>query len=202
MQDRADQILVSALAAFAVVGMTAIALASSGVDLPLPPQPEPAAVSNTAAAPTPVTGAEWFAGMRGYCNPVDVATRISWTPAPLTTEGTQHEAACWALAGRIDEARAALLRLPADEQWRGAGVVFGAGHPAADAGDELAAGPLMELVVEFWPNHYQALYHAGAAAYERGEHTLAQGYLGRFLEEYAMDDGWRSSALAMLAEIG
>ena len=62
--------------------------------------------------------------------------------------------------------------------------------------------PLMELVVEFWPNHYQALYHAGAAAFERGELELASDYLERFLVEYAMEDGWRSNALAMLAEIG
>jgi tetratricopeptide (TPR) repeat protein len=202
MQDRADKILISALAAFAVVGMAAITLASLGGDLPLPPQPQPPVDPIPTTASTPLTGERWFTEMRAYCNPVDVATRISWTPAPLTTEGTQYEAACWALAGRIDEARAALLRLPADEQWRGAGVVFGAGHPAADAGDELAAGPLMELVVEFWPNHYQALYHAGAAAYERGEHSRARGYLTRFLKEYPMEDGWRSSALEMLAEIG
>jgi len=80
-------------------------------------------------------------------------------------------------------------------------VVFNAGHPAADAGDELAAGPLMELVVEFWPNHYMALYHAGAAAYQRGERQLAQGYLTRFLANYAVEDGWRSSAVSMLDDV-
>ena len=40
----------------------------------------------------------------------------------------------------------------------------------------------MELVVEFWPNHYMALYHAGAAAYERGEYERAEEYLLAFLE--------------------
>jgi hypothetical protein len=79
--------------------------------------------------------------------------------------------------------------------------VFDIGHPAADAGDELAAGPLMELVVEFWPNHYMALYHAGAAAFERAELEKAEGYLTRFLAEYDVEDGWRSSALGMLDRI-
>jgi cytochrome c-type biogenesis protein CcmH/NrfG len=76
--------------------------------------------------------------------------------------------------------------------------VFDAVHPAADAGDETSAGPLMELVVEFWPNHYMALYHAGAAAFERGEHGPAWNYLERFLEEYQVEDGWRTNAQAML----
>ena len=83
-----------------------------------------------------------------------------------------------------------------------AGVVFNAGHPAADAGDDIAAGPLMELVVEFWSNHYMALYHAGAARFELGDHEVAEGYLERFLVEYAVADGWRSNALAMLEQIG
>ena len=79
-----------------------------------------------------------------------------------------HEAACYALAGRIASAREVILTLPEEMRYRAAGVVFEAGHPAADAGDDVAAGPLMELVVEFWPNHYMALYHAGAARFEQG----------------------------------
>jgi tetratricopeptide (TPR) repeat protein len=109
-----------------------------------------------------------------------------------------HEAACYALAGKVDLARSSILSLPESQRYHAAGVVFGAGHPAADRGDELAAGPLMELVVEFWPNHYMALYHAGAAAFERGEYEKADGYLNRFLQEYAVEDGWRSNALAMI----
>ena len=94
------------------------------------------------------------------------------------------------------------MALTSDDQWRGAGVVFEAGHPAADAGDEVVAGPLMELVVEFWPNHYMALYHAGAAVYERGEAGLAGEYLIRFLDNYDLDDSWRVNAPTILAEIG
>jgi hypothetical protein len=151
------------------------------------------------AAPSDATA--WFLRMRQFCNSVDVESRLRMAPAPATPEGTMHEAACYALAGRIDDARARVLRLPEDQRYRAAEVVFEAGHPAADAGDDLAAGPLMELVVEFWPNHYMALYHAGAARYERGDYRGAEGYLKRFLAEYAAKDGWRSSAVGMLEAI-
>jgi hypothetical protein len=112
-----------------------------------------------------------------------------------------HAAACYALAGKIELARASIEALAPDLRYRAAGVVFEAGHPAADAGDDLAAGPLMELVVEFWPNHYMALYHAGAARYENGSNEAAQKYLEQFLVEYSAEDGWRSSAISMLEEI-
>jgi hypothetical protein len=59
----------------------------------------------------------------------------------------------------------------------------------------------MELVVEFWPNHYMALYHAGAAAFERSELDKAEDYLTRFLAEYDVEDGWHSSARGMLDRI-
>jgi len=200
--ERADRLLVVMMGVFAVMGLSAMAFSALDRDTPIPPAPQPRMIPTVAAGPTTVTGADWFAEMRAYCNPVDVVTRMSWRPAPATYDGTTYQATCYALAGRIDDARAALLTLPSEEQWRGAGVVFGAGHPAADAGDDLAAGPLMELVVEFWPNHYQALYHAGAAAYERGELELASGYLERFLEEYSVQDFFHANAVAMLAEIG
>lgn len=59
----------------------------------------------------------------------------------------------------------------------------------------------MELVVEFWPNHYMALYHAGAAAFEMGDAKRAHGYLTRFLQHYSVEDGWRSNALSMLGSL-
>jgi len=202
VSDKADRIFIGALAAFTLLGFSAVALSTvpAGGVFTLPAAPSPSVAP--APAPTALAGSGWFSAMRGYCNPVDVVTRISASPAPETPDGTMHEAACYALAGRMEDARASLLSLSGDEQWQGAGVVFNAGHPAADAGDDLAAGPLMELVVEFWRNHYMALYHAGAAAFELGEMDRAGGYLLRFLDEYDVEDGWRSNAQAMLAEIG
>ena len=149
----------------------------------------------------PTDAASWFQSMKAYCNPVEVDTRLTWSPAPRSMDGTAYEAACFALAGRIDSARERILQLPEDQRWNAAGVVFGVGHPVADAGDDLAAGPIMELVVEFWPNHYMALYHAGAARFESGDGPVARDYLERFLLSYETEDGWRSRATQMLAEI-
>jgi tetratricopeptide (TPR) repeat protein len=113
-----------------------------------------------------------------------------------------YKAACYALAGRTAHARETIQSLPPGLRYQAAGVVFDAGHPAADAGDDIAAGPLMELVVEYWPNHYMALYHAGAARFELGDHDLAKEYLERFLVEYRPDDMWSQRARSMLDRIG
>ena len=59
----------------------------------------------------------------------------------------------------------------------------------------------MELVVEFWPNHYMALYHAGAARFALGEPEAARRYLTSFLQHYEWDDGWTRSAHAMLKKM-
>jgi hypothetical protein len=190
--------LIVALGAFAFTGAVAMKLdrqsryEPSSIDPGFAVQPAP--------QPIPSDGS-WFGRMRQYCNPVEVVTRMRMDPVPATQEGAMQGAACYALAGRIDDARALIEGLPEEQRYHAAGFVFEAGHPAADAGDDIAAGPLMELVVEFWPNHYMALYHAGAARYEVGDHERAKGYLDRFLVEYSVEDGWRTSAKGMLEAI-
>lgn len=143
----------------------------------------------------------WFRAMKPFCNVVEVETRLRSSPPPSSTEGQGFGAACLALAGKTAEARELLLALPEDERWRAAGIVFGVGHPVADAGDDRSAGPIMELVVEFWPNHYMALYHAGAARFALGEHDRAEPLLQDFLRYYEPDDGWTGNAQWMLTEI-
>lgn len=152
------------------------------------------------AATTPEDAGTWFRRIKPACNAVEARSRLAAAPPPAGNDGTAHAAACLALAGHMEDARARIMSLEPEERWRAAGVVFNVGHPAADAGDEVAAGPLMELVVEFWPNQYMALYHAGAARYQRGDRPGATDYLERFLEHYPHQDGWRSSAVAMLRD--
>jgi hypothetical protein len=154
-----------------------------------PPAEPPAAASD---------GAAWFQRMRPYCNPVEVAVRHRYDPPPTTAEGTGYSAACYALAGRIDSARAAILSLDQGARGRAAGILFDIGHPVADAGDDKSAGPMMSLVVEFWPDNYMALYHAGMSNYMIGERAQAARQLRRFLALYTADDGWRSNALEVL----
>ena len=204
MRDKSSVILIAVLATFALAGFSAVVFSGARPTSDTRPslvRSSPGSQGEPAPA-GPATSREWLASMRPYCNPIDVVTRLAWSPAPEGAEETMHEAACLALAGRTDDARVRLLTLSSDDRWRGAGVVFAVGHPAADAGDDVAAGPLMELVVEFWPNHYMALYHGGAARFEAGDSARTGEYLERFLEEYEIEDGWRSSARAMLSEIG
>ncbi len=168
------------------------------------PDDPPFTVMITVAGEPEIDGtdaAAWFRSMKAFCNPVEVDTRVTRSPAPQSADGIAYEAACYALAGRIDSARERILRLPEDQRWNAAGVVFNVGHPVADAGDDRAAGPIMELVVDFWPNHYMALYHAGAARYALGDHGWAHKYFTSFLGYYSANDGWRRNALSMIAEI-
>ena len=202
MREKSNDVLTAMMSVFVLSGMTAVAFLAAEHEEPTTLDPVTTSAANTMAGATQPTGAEWLAEMRPYCNPVDVETRLRWHPSPETMDGLKHRSACLALAGHIEEARLALLDLPEEERWKGAGVVFDIGHPAADAGDDVAAGPLMELVVEFWPNHYMALYHAGAARFQSGDGSEARAYLESFLEYYATEDGWHRDAVSMLAEIG
>jgi hypothetical protein len=157
---------------------------------PVGPAPAPSGASTTVP--------DWFQRAKPFCNAVEVTGYLRADPFPSDWEGSANGAACLALAGQGDRARAVIDALPEEQRWRAAGVVFEAGHPAADAGDDIAAGPLMELVVDYWPNHTMALYHAGAARVQRGDTELGRHYLERFLEHYRQDDGWTRSARDML----
>jgi len=164
----------------------------------------------TGSRPVPVAGgglvvvggpAGWFQRVRPHCNALEVETVFRADPPPEGTEGAGLAAACWALAGRIAEARTRIMALGGDDRWRAAGIVFEIGHPVADMGDDRSAGPIMELVVEFWPNHYMALYHAGAARYALGEYAAAETHLTEFLEYYDRNDDWTRNAKQMLGEM-
>ncbi len=159
-------------------------------------------VTPVTTASTATSGVAWFARAKPGCNTLEVETVHRHNPPPTSLEGVGYSAACWALAGRIDDARRQILTLRVDDRWKAAGIVFNVGHPVADMGDDLSAGPIMELVVEFWPNHYMALYHAGAARYALGDLEPANQHLQAFLQTYDQNDGWTSSAKAMLKEIG
>src|SRR5438105_15882903 len=120
------------------------------------------------------------------------------SPPPKTVAGAGYQAACYALAGHIDDARRVIDQLAADDRPRAAGIVFEVGHPVADAGDDRSAGPIMELVLEYWPNNYMALYHAGMSEYSLGQPELSRTHLRSFLDLYHENDGWRRNALEVL----
>jgi hypothetical protein len=146
-------------------------------------------------------GPEWFAAMKPFCNAVEVEVVHTRHPAPPTIEGQGYSAACYALGGKLEVAHAIIDRLPASERARAAGIVFEVAHPVADAGDNRSAGPIMELVVDYWPNHYMALYHAGMAEFALGQAALATQNLRAFLSYYHENDGWTRSARETLARL-
>lgn len=147
------------------------------------------------------TGASWFHDAKPYCNSLEVETRLQAVPPPAVADGPGWMAACYALAGKIDAARAIISELPVGDRGRAASIVFQVGHPVADAGDDESAGPMMELVLEFWPQNYMARYHAGMSAYILGQHAQAADHLARFLEDYHQNDGWTRNAQTVLSRL-
>ncbi|HME89985.1 MAG TPA: protein kinase [Myxococcaceae bacterium] len=144
----------------------------------------------------------WFARAKPFCNSVEVSQLIARNPPPSGWEGAGYAAGCLALAGKIEPARALLTKLQGEEQWRAAGIVFNLAHGVADSGDDVAASPVMKLVLAFWPNHYQAMYHAGMSDYALGDYASAKQLLESFLELYHQEDGFRHNAQEALARIG
>ena len=156
------------------------------------PAPAPAAISS---------GAGWFRTLKPYCNAVEVDVRVRFTPPPQTSDGAGYAAACFALAGKIDRARAIIEAMPAGDRSAAASVLFNVAHPVADAGDDRASGPMMQLVLEYWPNNYMALYHAGMSEYALGQTTFAEKHLRAFLSMYNAADGFTSAAQDALRKI-
>jgi hypothetical protein len=158
-----------------------------------------------AVAPPPTgattSGAQWFAAMKPFCNQVEVDVRERYSPPPGTSEGAGYAAACFALAGKIDRARQIIEGMDPGARAAAANVLFEVAHPVADAGDDRASGPMMELVLEYWPNNYMALYHAGMSEYSLGQQTLAEKHLQAFLQMYTVADYFHENAEKALKAI-
>jgi hypothetical protein len=166
-------------------------------------RPVPSGGEPPAAAPSfRGEASEWFAQVKPFCNAVEVEVRQQQFPAPTTVDGAGYSAACFALAGKIDRARAVIDKLDGGDRSRAAGIVFEIGHPVADAGDDQSAGPIMRLVVGYQPDNYMALYHAGMSEYMLGQADFARTHLKQFLDLYRSEDGWRANAREVLGRLG
>jgi tetratricopeptide (TPR) repeat protein len=167
------------------------------------PEPPPAVLVARAPEPRieppPATPDAWFERVHLRCTPAEVRLTTDLLPPPEGVEGTGYESACFALAGKIPDARALLLGLPEGDRIRGATQVYDVARALADQGRHDAAGPLMELVLEFWPNHYLALYEAATARYRSGDIIGARSFLERFLEVHRNQDDLEVEAQRMLS---
>jgi Protein kinase domain len=161
------------------------------------------AVAGPPPAPAPriPPGRAWLVRMRPRCNAVEALQAVLRDPPPPGVEGAGAGAACLALGGKMDAARKLIVALPMSQRAPAAAVVFDAGHPVADMGDDVSAAPIMKLVLEFWPENYQALYHAGMSEYALGRPSDARPLLEKFLELYAYDDGFTRAAKQALKRI-
>lgn len=158
---------------------------------------DPVVVVRVPVAPQPAGQAASLA----HCNPVQVTTFLASTDLGPGPSGAALRAACLALAGKIGAARQVILDMAPEHRGVAVHRVFLAGHPVADAGDDTSAGPIMELVVEFQPDQFMALYHAGIAAAIAGHDARARRHLTRFLEIYRSPDSWTQNARRALSAL-
>jgi hypothetical protein len=161
------------------------------------------------ARPTPTLEARsagnaalgWFERVKSRCNNLQARQVLSRDPPPPGVAGSGYGASCLALAGLYKEAAELIDRQPEGVRPEIAQIVFGLAHPVADNGDDVAAGPMMELVLRYAPDNYMALYHAGISHYANGQPELAKQRLTRFLELYDENDEFGMNARRVLQRI-
>lgn len=166
-------------------------------DVELPPAQRPA--QRLIAGPS--NGKTWFDGVRSRCNQVEVTQALHNQPPPVGVDGLGFGAACFALGGKMTQARQLIDQAPMNERYLAVGIVFDVAHPIADQGDDESTAPIMKLVVDYWPNHFMALYHLGVAEYGAGDMAAAKGHLERFLALYAQPNGFTHTARRALQAI-
>lgn len=190
------------LVGMAYVGLcvAAIALHSPAhpASMPVRPHVMPVAARPAGAA----SGADWFQKVRPHCNALEVETQQRSNPAPRDDEGRAYSAACYALGGKISHAHAVLDSMPGQSRAWAAGIVFNVGHPVADAGDNESAGPIMRLVLDYQPDNYMALYHAGMAEWTLGDDHRARTHLMAFRRLYRNHDFFGANADSALRAMG
>src|SRR5688500_17072732 len=130
-----------------ILGWSYVAFCGVVVTRSVLAKPAPSHASGSLpVASTSADATEWFRRARPYCNAVEITVLQRQVSPPATLEGAGFHAACFALAGKIDDARRIIDALPATDRPRAAGIVFDVGHPVADAGDDRSAAPIMEMV--------------------------------------------------------
>ena len=143
----------------------------------------------------PATAAAWWDDSgHAHCTPLEVEVFLR-----DANVGPAERAECYAIAGKIAQARGLLLAMTPANRDRAVSQLFVIARPVADAGDDASAGPIMLLVTELQPRNSMARYHAGMAEYWLGQDDIAHAQLTRFLELYSTHDVWRASAQNALA---
>jgi hypothetical protein len=145
--------------------------------------------------------AVWFLRAKPSCNALEAKGYLRAHPPSNTWEGAGYRAGCLMLANQLDDARAVLDTLSSKEQHVAVDLVFQIANEVADKGDEGAAGPMMELVLRYNPEHPYALFHAGMAAASSGRSDQAREWLTRFLRVTRDENGDTRAAREALEKL-
>lgn len=169
------------------------------------PNPLPAKTIYTRGSPEvvmPFTGGnDWFKKNKQFCNTLEIDTLMKKDPPSSNVEGKGYQAACYILAARIEEADKVIMSVPQQSQAQAAGIVFNVGHPIADSGDDKSAGPIMNLVLKYWPENYQAVYHAGMSEFALKQYSESKVHLNKFLTMYKNNDYFHQTAVKTLEQL-
>jgi tetratricopeptide (TPR) repeat protein len=187
--------------AVATVGVTILIVLLSLFSLTQKFKPTPQSAFSPQEPQSSSAEEQWFQNIKSRCNSVEVVIAMRDRSYPQTSVGVGYGASCYALAGRLDLADQAIQKLPPNSRPYAAEVLFNIGHPVADLGDDRSAGPIMDLVVRYWPENYMALYHAGMSAYVLQDYPKATTHLEDFLRIYQNQDGWTTRAKEALTRI-
>jgi hypothetical protein len=154
------------------------------------PQPDPVAPrppGKRPPGPVKAPGPKWFAKVRPRCTALELRTVLADTPAPHTLEGASYEIACAALAGDIALVRHMLDEQPAGSRAFAIGPTFQIAHDIADrVNNDPAVADIMRIVIDVWPDNYQALYAAGLVEFQTGD-ARAASHLRKFIELHPGD---------------
>ena len=154
----------------------------------------PAELSNSEAG-------RWFADVRTHCNSVELRAVLDERPAPRGDDGVAFAAACAAIAGDLALARSEILTLDPQDRPYAMWPMFAVAHPLADRRNgDLGVAEIMRLVLEFWPENFQALYHASLTEFITGD-ARALGHLKEFRRLYPKQDAFTATADALLGEL-
>ena len=148
-------------------------------------------------------GAAWFVEVHGRCSALELRQLLADTPPPKTRDGTAFAIACAAAAGDLDLAHQKLMAVSSDQRAYAAGAMFELAHEMADRrNNDPNVAKIMRLVIEVWPNNYQALYAAGVVEFQQAaDPKQTRQHLLDFLVTYDREDGFSATARAILDQL-
>ena len=107
-------------------------------------------------------GAVWFEQHGARCTGLELRALFEASPPPPTSDGLAFGALCSAVAGDLVTARKLVDSARPGDKPLAAGALYWIAHRMADRGDkDPAVAKIMRIVIEAWPENFQAMYVVG-----------------------------------------